>query len=308
MLADELGISEKESVIVEKWESAIFEDNKVETNVLRLDKIHPVISGNKWFKLKNYLQEALAQCRSSIITFGGAYSNHLVAAAYAANKTGLRSIGLIRGERSGKLSATLQSAEEYGMVLQYINRDAYKSIHDPDFIESLSKQYPDSYIIPEGGAGEKGVTGAAEIMQWIGQSNYSQILCAVGTGTLFLGLVRGCVAGEQIKGVCVLKGMPDLVDRFKIPKPSGTQLNMHDINYDYHFGGYAKRTSELISFMNRLYVETQIPTDFVYTGKLFYAVEDLIRKQHFPYGSKILIIHSGGLQGNLSLPAGTLIY
>jgi 1-aminocyclopropane-1-carboxylate deaminase len=308
MLADELGIIHRESVIVEKWANPLFANRGVETDVLRLDKIHPVISGNKWFKLKNYLQEAIANGYSSIITFGGAYSNHVVATACAVSKLGLRSIGFIRGERSDQPSASLQSAEGYGMVLQYISRVCYKSIRHPDFLQALSRQYPDSYIIPEGGAGEKGIAGAAEIMQWVHGFGYSHILCAVGTGTLFLGLVRGRTATEHIKGVCVLKGMPDLVDQFKKLQPSENQLTQNDISYDYHFGGYAKRTSELISFMNQLYLETAIPTDFVYTGKLFYAVKDMISKQHFPYGSKILIIHSGGLQGNLSLPAETLIY
>jgi 1-aminocyclopropane-1-carboxylate deaminase len=243
----------------------------------------------------------------SITTFGGAYSNHIPATALAAKAIGLQSIGIIRGERSLKLSQTLLAAGTYGMVFDHIGREEYKGKNKPDFLNSLSKKYPGTYLIPEGGAGEKGRNGCEEILQWIDQSRYSHILCAVGTGTLYSGLVNACKSGMHVKGICILKGMEELgneyikTDRFEFQKRC-------DINYDFHFGGYARKTPELISFMNQLYSETGIPTDFVYTGKLFYAALELARRQHFLRGAKLLIIHSGGLQGNLSLPQDTLIF
>jgi 1-aminocyclopropane-1-carboxylate deaminase/D-cysteine desulfhydrase-like pyridoxal-dependent ACC family enzyme len=193
------------------------------------------------------------------------------------------------------------------MVFDHVSREEYRGRNEPDFLNALSKKYPDTYIIPEGGAGEEGRKGCEEILQWIDQSRYSHLLCAVGTGTLYSGLVNACKAGMHVKGICILKGMEQHGKEYK--KSDRFEFTKYcDINYDFHFGGYARKTPELISFMNQLYRETGIPTDFVYTGKLFYAALELTRQQHFVKGAKLLIIHSGGLQGNLSLPQDTLIF
>jgi 1-aminocyclopropane-1-carboxylate deaminase len=273
----------------------------IHADVLRLDKLHPVVSGNKWFKLKGHLQKALRRSPSSILTFGGAWSNHIIATAYAAQQTGVPSIGIIRGERPPVLSATLQSAAVYGMHLEFISRAAYAEKGGPAFQQDLTTRFPGVYIIPEGGAGTAGIKGSEYILREIPAAHYTHILCAVGTGTMLLGLAGAASPGQEVLGIPVLKGMND-VSAINRDYPSATpRLIPH-----YHFGGYARLSQELLDSMNRLYRDAGIPTDFVYTGKLFYGVLDMIRRHFFPPHSRLLIVHSGGLQGNRSLPRGTL--
>jgi 1-aminocyclopropane-1-carboxylate deaminase len=278
----------------------------IQAEVLRLDKIHPVISGNKWFKLKYYLAEAAKRDIKTLITFGGAYSNHIIATAYASKELGIKSLGIIRGEAPGILSPTLRAAREYGMHLIFISRGEYRKKDDSPFTSKLLSTHPGSLIIPEGGAGAEGVRGSAEILDLTNSDRYSHILCAVGTATTFTGLAQRSGKSQRMIGISVLKGgneellqqLEGFIDKEK--------MSYCQINPDYHFGGYAKPSEPLFGFMNALYKETGIPTDFVYTGKLFFAVADLIKKDLFPPASRLLIIHSGGLQGNDSLPRGTL--
>jgi 1-aminocyclopropane-1-carboxylate deaminase/D-cysteine desulfhydrase-like pyridoxal-dependent ACC family enzyme len=282
-----------------------FAEKKLRVDVLRLDKIHPIISGNKWFKLKYYLEDAVQQ-KKSIITFGGAYSNHIIATAYAAKQLNLPSIGIIRGEESKQLSHTLILAKKYGMKLIFIPRNEYLKKSNDDFISGLQITYPNSLIISEGGAGPKGIQGSGEIMKLIKNNYYTHILCVIGTAATFLGFANASDFAQKIIGISVLKGMSDLLDENKKFLNDPEKINNCFISYDYHFGGYAKKNKELFDFMNLLYTKTKIKTDFVYTGKLFYAAFDLVKKDFFPHDSKLLVIHSGGLQGNNSLPTGTL--
>jgi 1-aminocyclopropane-1-carboxylate deaminase len=294
------------TILPEHLELAEFRDKKIELDVLRLDKIHPVISGNKWFKLKNYLVDAIENKYETILSFGGAYSNHIVATACAAKLAGLRSIGIIRGDRPVQLSHTLQTAEQYGMRLLFVNRAEYKRKDAPDFLNSVLDQFPGSYIIPEGGSGILGRKGSEEILQLTDKNRYDHIFCAVGTGTMFIGLANASPTQQYISGISVLKGVPGAWEKDIQPFIQAEKRNYCKIHDDYHFGGYAKKTPELIRFMNWLHDQSGIPTDFVYTSKLFYAMMDLTRKNYFSSGTKILLIHSGGLQGNLSLAPGTL--
>jgi 1-aminocyclopropane-1-carboxylate deaminase/D-cysteine desulfhydrase-like pyridoxal-dependent ACC family enzyme len=274
--------------------------HRIHADVLRLDKIHPVISGNKWYKLKYHLQAAMKKPSQSIITFGGAWSNHIIATAYAAQQAGFRAIGMIRGEKPDFLSYTLRAVADYGMQVEFISREEYKLKDDPAFLEQLLARWPGAYIIPEGGAGSLGIKGSEDILQTVDKSQYSHILCAIGTGTMYRGLVNAAAPGQIVVGVPVLKGMNDLAGL------SPEKLPYCRIISGYHFGGYARSTPELLEFMNHFYQATRIPSDFVYTGKLFYAAMDLLQKGFFPPGSRLLLIHSGGLQGNQSLPAGAL--
>lgn len=273
-------------------------------DVLRLDLIHPVISGNKWFKLKYFLEEAKSLQKKCILTFGGAFSNHIIATAAACKEFGFKSIGIIRGEKPSILSRTLQDAINYGMDLFFVSREEYKQKKIPQKI--FSKYKEEIYIIPEGGYGQKGVEGVKEILQNI-DSSYTNIIAAVGTGTTLAGLIEGSYSHQKIIGISVLK------NNFSLEKEIESLIDEENKNrmtiiHDYHFGGYAKHTNELISFMNEFYKSTSIPSDFVYTGKLFFAVNNLIYKNYFLPQSKLLIVHSGGLQGNQSLPKGTLIF
>jgi 1-aminocyclopropane-1-carboxylate deaminase/D-cysteine desulfhydrase-like pyridoxal-dependent ACC family enzyme len=268
--------------------------HRISAHVLRLDQVHPVISGNKWFKLKEYLRAVMKKPGQHIITFGGPWSNHIVATACAAQQAGIRATGIIRGERPALLSDTLREAAGYGMQLEFISREEYKTKDSPAFLERLSAKWPGSFIIPEGGAGHLGIKGSEDILLTVDKSRYSHILCAVGTGTMYRGLVNASAPGQIVIGVPVLKGMKEL------------SLPYCQILSDYHFGGYARATPELFDFMNRFYRTTGIPSDFVYTGKLFYAALDLTTKGFFPTGAHLLLIHSGGLQGNRSLAPGVL--
>jgi len=273
-------------------------------DVLRLDQLHPVVSGNKWFKLQHHL--AQARPGSPILTFGGAWSNHLVATAFAAKERGLSSIGIIRGEAPATLSATLHEAKNYNMQLEFITRQQYAEKDQPAFQQQLLHWFPSAYIIPEGGGGLPGITGSEDILRLTDTTTYTHILCAIGTGTTFMGLVRAASPGQKIIGVPVLKGIdsPAAVDPSSLLTKQQTARSQ--LLPGYHFGGYGRHPQPLLDFMNRLYADTGIPTDIVYTGKLFYAVIDCIRKQFFPTHSRLLIIHSGGLQGNRSLSSGKL--
>jgi 1-aminocyclopropane-1-carboxylate deaminase len=289
---------------IERLHLPVLNNHEVILDVLRLDKIDPFISGNKWFKLKYYLAEALQNEQKSVLTFGGAWSNHIVATACAAKKTGLKSIGIIRGEKPAALSHTLLKAMRLDMKLVFVNRELYNQKKDPAFIEQLLQEYDHPCIIPEGGEGETGIKGATEICKIADIENYTHLICAVGTGTLLSGLVMGSLPYQKIIGIPVLKGFDNW-----IPPALTKQLQERtSIEPGYHMGGYAKKNDALIDFMNHFYQQTNIPTDFVYTGKLFFSIFDLIKKGYFPKQSRLLAIHSGGLQGNDSLPTGTLIF
>jgi 1-aminocyclopropane-1-carboxylate deaminase len=270
----------------------------IRVDVLRLDLIHPLISGNKWFKLKYYLVDAISKGYSSILSFGGAYSNHVLATASATNEIGMKSIGIIRGENVNKLSHTLGLAQKLGMHLEFISRTEFKKINDTNFLENLTKRFDNSYIVPEGGAGPLGIKGSKEILMELKENDYTHIICDIGTGTMFQGLKEAANRNQKVIGITVLKGIENEYH-------NDTRA---DIIVDYHFGGYAKKNETLLQFMNNFFVRTGIPTDFVYTGKLFFGAMDLIKRNYFLDDSKLLIVHSGGLQGNDSLPKGTLVF
>jgi len=293
-----------ESITVDEIDLPFLHEKKVSCAVLRIDKIHPVISGNKWFKLKYYLEEARSFDKKRIATFGGAYSNHIIATAAAGELFNFQTIGVIRGERSATLSCTLKEAMGHGMNLFFVNRDQYpKKIMPPEI-----KDQEQIYLINEGGYGLLGVKGAKEILNHCQKENYSHIACAVGTSTMMAGLIAGSLPSQEIIGIPVLKNSADLKKTLLELLSPEAKTKKFGMIHDYHFGGYARCTPELINFMNDLYQTTGIPTDFVYTGKLFFGIFALIRNNFFPAGSRLLVVHSGGLQGNRSLPGGSLIF
>ena len=279
---------------------SFFYNDKIKVHVLRLDKISPLVSGNKWFKLRYYLEEAKAQHKKGILTFGGAWSNHIVATAAICHMHGFRSIGLIRGEAPDKLSATLIQAKELGMQLFFISRTAYRNKEIP-----ASLNTGEYYMINEGGYGKTGAEGASTLLDYCKES-YTHYCCAVGTGTMMAGLINAVLPPQQVLGISVMKN--NTAREEMVSALVNDEKTNWELLHDYHFGGYAKHQPALFDFMNEFYEQTGIPTDFVYTAKLFYALSDLARKNYFPPGSKLLAIQSGGLQGNISLPEGTLIF
>jgi 1-aminocyclopropane-1-carboxylate deaminase len=274
--------------------------NEITADVLRLDKINPVISGNKWFKLRYYLEEARSQHKKGIITFGGAWSNHIIATAAACQMNSLHSIGLIRGEEPRQLSPTLLRAKEMGMQLLFLSRSDYRSKEIP-----ASIQPEEYYIVNEGGYGIMGARGASTILEHC-HNSYTHYCCAVGTGTMMAGIINHSNTEQKTIGISVLKNNTRLEEMIQalLVNQNGNWKLIHD----YPFGGYAKHQPALLRFMNEFYGKTGIPSDFVYTGKLFYAINDLIEKKYFPPESRLLLIHSGGLQGNESLETGSLIF
>lgn len=284
-------------ITTDKIDHPLLKDKNVLLDVLRLDKIHPVISGNKWFKLKYHIDNFNAGNYKGIITFGGAWSNHIVATAAMCHFQKLNCIGIIRGEKPARLSETLKDALNYGMQLKFVSRDNYANRTNESFPEVTKAEFPDHYIIPEGGSGEAGEKGAGEILRYADGNNYTHIVIAVGTGTMFRGLCRSASKDQKLFGIVVLKGWNEE------SKDDNAKLLLN-----YHFGGYAKYDDTLIRFMNDFYHVTNIPTDFVYTGKLVFAVFDLIKNNYFTESDRLLMIHSGGLQGNRSLQKGSLIF
>ncbi len=274
--------------------------------MLRLDLLHPVVSGTKWFKLKYHLRQALNVNSKGIITFGGAYSNHLVAAAWAGREAGLPVIGVIRGEAPAIYSPALNDMLEYGMQLQFVSRKVFED--DNSLKSELQKKFPGYFIIPQGGQSLWGMMGAAEILELAPVHAYTHIACAVGTGTMMAGIMRASLPHQQVIGISSLKA--EDVDNNSISAfiEKYSSRKNYQLFFNYHFGGYARHTPALLQFMNQFYHDHAIPTDFVYTAKLFFAIRELVALDYFKKDSRLLIIHSGGLQGNRSLPTGTLTF
>jgi 1-aminocyclopropane-1-carboxylate deaminase len=285
----------------------LFIEKKLAVEVLRLDEIHPVVSGNKLFKLYYFIEEALHSSHRCLLSFGGAYSNHLVATAYAGMVSGIRTIGIVRGERPEVLSQTLTDCLQYKMQLKFISREAYAAKEESEFAVMLQGEFGAHILIPEGGYHPNGARGASLILQQANRHDYTHLFTAMGTATTLAGLLLAARPGQQVTGVNVLKGEPDTMSRIKFLTGRESYPGLQLLN-DYHFGGYAKKTDELILFMNDCFRKYSLPLDFVYTAKMMYAVMDMIRSDQFAPGSKILCIHTGGLQGNRSLPVDTLLY
>ena len=273
--------------------------------MLRLDTIHKHWSGNKYFKLKFNLEEARKQNKTTLLTFGGAYSNHIAATAAAGKENGFETIGIIRGEKHEPLNPTLQFASDCGMQLHYVSREVYKTKSTPEFNNSLTQQFNNFYLIPEGGSNLLAVKGCSEILNSV-EEKFDFVCCACGTGTTLAGLILSLNKNQKAIGFSSLKGGEFLVDDIQ------KQLNNYSLHYsktiafadnwsvnsDYHFGGYAKTTEQLIAFKKDFEAQQNIELDYVYTSKMMFGIFDLIAKRHFPEGSKILAIHTGGIQGN----------
>ncbi|WP_394759965.1 1-aminocyclopropane-1-carboxylate deaminase/D-cysteine desulfhydrase [Flavobacterium sp.] len=263
-------------------------------SIKREDLLHPFVSGNKFRKLKYNILEAKELNHHLLVTFGGAFSNHIAAVAFACHEAGIESVGIIRGdELEGKIleNPTLQFAQNCGMKFEFVSRDVYQNKASDDFAYQLEKKYGRHYLLPEGGTNELAIKGCEEILT-NQDAEFDYICCSVGTGGTISGIINRVNENQKILGFPALKGdfLKDEIRKF-------ANNNNWELITDYHFGGYAKVTNELVNFINRFYEDTKIPLDPVYTGKMVYGVLDLISKNYFPNGSKILMIHTGGLQG-----------
>ena len=267
----------------------------IELFIKREDKLHPIISGNKFRKLNYNIQEAKKLGHTTLLTFGGAFSNHILAVAGAGAEFGFKTIGIIRGEElENKIAEnpTLAKAQELGMQFYFVTRTAYRDKEEKMFVNHLQEMFGDFYLIPEGGTNELAIKGCEEILTDTDKVYFTHVACAVGTGGTISGLINSSGQNQQIIGFSSLKGafLSDVIRNFVVK----TNWNIND---SYHFGGYGKVNDELIQFLNSFYSQTNIPLDPVYTGKMVFGVLDLIAKAYFPSNSKILMIHTGGLQG-----------
>ena len=277
----------------------LLEEKGVELYIKREDLIHPEISGNKYRKLKYNIVQAKSENKDTLLTFGGAFSNHISAVAAIGKLNNLKTIGIIRGdeleidlEKTLANNTTLKFAHDCGMQFKFVSRSDYREKTSNLFIEKLNNEFEDFYLIPEGGTNKLAVKGCEEILN-SATDKFDTICVAVGTGGTISGLINAVKKHQKVLGFPALKG--DFLTS-EIKKYTSRIDNWH-LNSDYHFGGYAKTSDELIGFINRFKTTTTIPLDPIYTGKMVFGVVDLINKNYFAEGSKILLVHTGGLQG-----------
>lgn len=283
---------------IQKIEDPLIKDSGIKLFIKREDLNHPELSGNKWHKLKYNLITAKENGYETLLTFGGAYSNHIYATAAAGELFGFKTIGIIRGEEHLPLNPTLGFAVSKGMEIHYVNRKAYREKNSSEFITTLREKFGKFYLIPEGGTNKLAVKGASEIISNI-HIDFDYICCACGTGGTLTGLVTGLNGRKKALGFSILKGGNFLLDNVEklIYESTGKKYTNWEINLDFHFGGYAKINSELIAFIKRFHKITSIPIEPIYTGKLLFGVYNLILNHYFSNGKTVLIVHTGGLQG-----------
>ena len=297
--------------MLEQFKKYINEDSAVLQNVIlpnvnkntnvyikREDLLHPIISGNKWRKLKYNLVEAKDKGYKTILTFGGAYSNHIHATAFAGKIFGFNTIGIIRGEEHQPLNPTLKDATEFGMKIYYVSRSEYRKKTDKNFIEMLHQKFGDFYHVPEGGSNNLAVKGGTEIVQDI-NIDFDYIVSACGTGGTLAGVICGLDGNKEAIGVSALKGagfLNENVSKF-VKDYSGKNYYNWKIKLDYHFGGFAKTKPEQIAYMKEFEELNNIQLDPIYTSKMIYGIYDMIKNGEIKKEATIIALHTGGLQG-----------
>jgi len=277
----------------------LLDEKGVRLVIKREDEIHPFISGNKYRKLKYNLQEAKKQGLKTLVSFGGAYSNHISALSFAGKKYGFETLGIIRGDELGNnlqktltQNPTLKFAHENGMNFKFISREDYREKDSPGFIKALKSELGQFYWIPEGGTNDLAIKGCEEILT-NNDKEFDFICVAVGTGGTISGIINKATERQTVLGFPSLKGefLEAIVKEKTIPAKHWKLI------HSYHFGGYAKINKNLISFINDFYQLTTIPLDPIYTGKMMFGIMDLVQKDFFNKNSSILMVHTGGLQG-----------
>lgn len=266
----------------------------ISVSIRREDLIHPFVSGNKFRKLKYNLLKAKEKSFETLLTFGGAFSNHIAAVAYAGKENGFKTIGIIRGdELRDKIgeNPTLTFAQNCGMEFKFVSREEYRLKNEALFVDNLKEEFGDFYAIPEGGTNELAIKGCQEILTEE-DAAFDFICCSIGTGGTIAGIINSALPHQKVLGFPALKG-DFLKDEIRI----FAQNKNWELITDYHFGGYGKVNQDLIAFINQFYDKNNIPLDPIYTGKMVFGVMDMIERNYFPDQSKILLIHTGGIQG-----------
>jgi 1-aminocyclopropane-1-carboxylate deaminase len=284
---------------IERLEMPLLTEKGVSLSIKREDLNHPDISGNKLRKLKYNLSAAKEQGHDTILTFGGAFSNHIYATAAAGAEERLKTIGIIRGEEHLPLNPTLSFAKSKGMAFTYLDRTRYRLKNSGTVLNELKRKYGRFYLIPEGGTNELAIKGCTEILS-PSEKRFSHYALSVGTGGTLAGIILSLAGAGKIIGFSALKGefleveVNNLFKQFNLP-----EYGNWNINQDYHFGGYAKITDELRTFVKEMEEVYDLPLDPIYTAKTLFGLLSLIKEDKFPVGSEILMIHTGGLQGRM---------
>ncbi len=285
--------------VIQEVKSSLLEEKSIKLSIKREDLIHPLVSGNKWRKLKYNLQAAHQERVDTILTFGGAYSNHIYATAAAAKEAGFKSIGIVRGEelQNKPLNKTLQFASANGMRLKFVSRKIYREKAEKGFVNQLRQEFGKFYLIPEGGTNALAIKGCEEILNEE-TKKFDVISSSAGTGGTLSGLISSSQKNQTILGFSALKG-DFLVNEIYswLYQYRGKEFSNWKLNTDYHFGGYAKSTLELLEFIDDFEDQHQIPLEPIYTGKMMFGLFDLISRDHFKKWTQLLAIHTGGLQG-----------
>lgn len=280
--------------LIQEIQHTTLKEANVRLLIKREDLNHPFVTGNKWWKLKYNLEEAERLPQKTILTFGGAFSNHIYSTAAAAHELNMKSIGIIRGEETLPLNPTLAFASKMNMKLHYMDRETYRTKDNVEFIDHLRNTFGDFYMIPEGGTNQLAVKGIDEFSKQL-DFDFDYLCCPVGTGGTLAGLISGLDTQKQIIGFSSLKGGDFL--KQEVEQYVGTGKSNWRIETSYHFGGYGKQTRSLFNFIRSFETQHRIPFEQVYTGKMMFGIFDLIQKNYFKPGSLILAIHTGGLQG-----------
>ena len=269
-------------------------NNEIEVFIKRLDLIDPFISGNKLFKLKHNVNRALLEKKNMLITFGGAFSNHILATAAYAKKKNIDCLAIVRGEEYSELNPLLTLAKEYGMNFCFVSRKEYAKRNDNNYVSELIRKYKKAFIVPEGGNNKLGVSGAEEILEEQDKS-FDYIICPIGTGATLSGIVNSSKKIQKVIGINCVK---EILDINKNISQKTNKKNWEIIN-EFNFGGFAKFDNLLTEYLKKFKLNYKITLDLNYTTKMFFGFEKLIERRYFQRKSKVLLIHTGGIYGNL---------
>ncbi|MCO7189333.1 MULTISPECIES: pyridoxal-phosphate dependent enzyme [unclassified Pseudoalteromonas] len=267
----------------------------VSLQIKRDDLLHPTIQGNKWRKLKYNLKAMAQENKRALVTFSGPFSNHLYATAMACKQFNIHGHAVIRGPELDLNNPTIRLAHACGMALHAVSRKEYRRRNEPDYLAQIERQFPDAFVIPEGGSNHFALAGCKELALSLPDSDY--VCCAVGSGGTLAGILEGLSPDCQLLGVAVLKGAQYLRDEVIRLNPQAATRANWQLLCDHHDGGYGKFSAPLWQFCLRMRREHSLPLEPIYTGKLMFALWQLIGQGYFPRGSRIIAIHSGGLQG-----------
>ncbi|MBK7104987.1 MAG: 1-aminocyclopropane-1-carboxylate deaminase/D-cysteine desulfhydrase [Ignavibacteriae bacterium] len=287
----------EDATVLQKIELPNIQKN-VNVFLKREDLTHPVISGNKWRKLKYNLIYAKENEYKTLLSFGGAYSNHIHAFSKAGELFGFNTIGIIRGEETLPLNSTLSSAKESGMKIEYVSRTDYRKKRESDFIENLKEKFGDFYLVPEGGTNNLAIKGCTEIINNI-NIDFDYVVSACGTGGTLSGLICGLNGNKKVLGIPALKGADFLNNEIEnyVYNYTGKYFDNWELKLDFHFGGFAKIDKPLFMFMREFEKINQIKIEPIYTAKMLFAVKSLIENNEIPENSTVIALHTGGLQG-----------